>query len=218
MSLALAACGDDGDEGADGEATATATATPSAAEEQGCRKVEAPEAKGAGKQAKPTTKLNASKTYTAVIQTTCGEFSIELDVKRAPKTAASFVSLAKKGFFDGTTFHRIVPGFVIQGGDPEGQGTGGPGYSVVEAPPEDLTYTRGVVAMAKTQQERPGTSGSQFFVVTGEDAGLPPEYALLGKLTDGEDTVDRIATTPTSPQTEQPIDPVVIEKVTIEEE
>jgi cyclophilin family peptidyl-prolyl cis-trans isomerase len=217
LSLGVAACGADDKEAADDEATATATATPSAAEEQGCKKVDAPEPKGPGKESKPTARLSASKTYTAVVQTSCGEFSIKLDVKRAPKTGASFVHLAKKGFFDGTTFHRIVPGFVIQGGDPEGQGTGGPGYSVTEKPPSDLQYTRGIVAMAKTQAEAPGTSGSQFYVVTGEDAGLPPEYALLGKVSAGDDIVDRIATVPTDPQTEQPIDPVVIEKVTIEE-
>jgi cyclophilin family peptidyl-prolyl cis-trans isomerase len=217
LAVGIAACGEDEGSDGGGEATATATATPSAAEEQGCRKVDAPKPKGEGKESKPKIKLSASKTYTAVIQTTCGEFSIELDVERAPKTAASFVSLAKKGFFDGTTFHRIVPGFVIQGGDPQGEGTGGPGYSVTETPPEDLQYTRGVVAMAKTQQERPGTSGSQFFVVTGEDVGLPPEYALLGKVTAGDETIDRIATTPTDPATEKPIDPVVIEKITIEE-
>jgi peptidyl-prolyl cis-trans isomerase B (cyclophilin B) len=216
LALAFVACGDD-EEPASTDATATATETPTAAEEQGCEKVEAPDPKGAGKESEPKLKLSASKKYTAVVETSCGTFEIALDVKRAPKTAASFVSLAKSGFFDGTTFHRIVPGFVIQGGDPEGQGTGGPGYSVVEAPPKDLAYTRGVVAMAKTQDEKPGTSGSQFFVVTGEDAGLPPEYALLGKVRDGDEVVDRIATTPTDPQTEQPIDPVVITKITIRE-
>ena len=89
-----------------------------------------------------------------------------------------------------------MPGFVIQGGDPAGDGTGGPGYSVVEAPPADLAYTKGVVAMAKTAVEDPGTSGSQFFVVTGEDAQLPPEYALLGKVTEGQDVVDLIGVAP----------------------
>ena len=83
-------------------------------------------------------------------------------------TGGSFKYLADQGFYDGTTFHRIVPGFVIQGGDPQGDGTGGPGYSVVEPPPQDLVYARGVVAMAKTELEKPGTSGSQFFIVTGE--------------------------------------------------
>jgi cyclophilin family peptidyl-prolyl cis-trans isomerase len=200
--------------------TATATETPSAAEtvpaEDGCQSVDKPEPKS-GKAAKPTGTLDASKTYTAVVKTSCGEFSIELDVKRAPKTTGSFVSLARAGFLDDTTFHRIVPGFVIQGGDPAGNGTGGPGYTIVEAPPKTLKYTPGIVAMAKGGAEPPGASGSQFFVVTGSGVALPPDYALLGKVTEGEDTVQAIATASTDPNTEQPIDPIVIESVTIEE-
>ena len=90
------------------------------------------------------------------------------------------VSLARAGFFKKTIFHRIVPDFVIQGGDPTGKGTGGPGYKTVDKPPPGTKYTRGVVAMAKTQQEKPGTAGSQFYVVTGADAGLPPDYAVIG--------------------------------------
>jgi peptidyl-prolyl cis-trans isomerase B (cyclophilin B) len=105
---------------------------------------------------------------------------------------------------------------VIQGGDPKGNGSGGPGYSIVEPPPEDLVYDKGVVAMAKTQIEDPGTSGSQFFVVTGEDAQLPPEYALLGKVTEGQDVVDLIGVAPVGPD-EQPVDPIVIQKITIDE-
>ena len=101
---------------------------------------------------------------------------------------------------------------MIQGGDPQGNGSGGPGYSVVEAPPEDLTYTKGVVAMAKTAIEDAGTSGSQFFVVTGEDAELPPDYALLGKVTEGQDVVDLIGVAPVGPD-EQPVEPIVIESV-----
>jgi cyclophilin family peptidyl-prolyl cis-trans isomerase len=109
-----------------------------------------------------------------------------------------------------------VAGFVIQGGDPSGDGSGGPGFSVVESPPEDLAYTKGVVAMAKTATERPGTSGSQFFVVTGEDAQLPPEYALVGKVTKGQDVVDRIGVLPTTAD-EQPAEPVVIRSVEVAE-
>ena len=105
---------------------------------------------------------------------------------------------------------------MIQGGDPLGTGTGGPGYSVVEAPPEDIEYTKGVVAMAKTEVEEPGTSGSQFYVVTGEDAGLPPDYALLGEVTSGMDVVDRIAVVGVGPD-ERPVEPVVIRQVRIEE-
>src|SRR5581483_5752247 len=129
-----------------------------------------------------TASLDASKTYTVTMKTNQGTFAFELDVEDSPHTTASFAALVKKGFFDGLTFHRIVPGFVIQGGDPKGDGTGGPGYSTVHPPPSDAKYTKGVVAMAKPQAEPAGTAGSQFFVVTGADIGLPPDYALLGKV------------------------------------
>ncbi len=212
LALLVAGCGSD-----DKKKAAEKTPAPAASvEAAGCQTVEAPKPKPDGGEKKPTTKLDPDKAYTAVVKTSCGEFAIALDVKRAPKTAASFVALAKKGFFDGTTFHRISPGFVIQGGDPTGTGQGGPGYTVVEAPPKGLAYERGVVAMAKTAQEPAGASGSQFFVVTA-DSGLPPDYALLGKLASGDDAVDAIATTATDPNTEQPLSPVVIESVTIQE-
>jgi cyclophilin family peptidyl-prolyl cis-trans isomerase len=102
------------------------------------------------------------------------------------------VALANSGFFRNTVFHRIVPGFVIQGGDPTGTGTGGPGYKTVDKPDAGTAYTKGVVAMAKGGPEAAGTAGSQFYVVTGEDAGLPPDYAVIGKVTKGQDVVDRI--------------------------
>jgi len=136
--------------------------------------------------------LDSAKTYTVTLKTNQGTFAFDLDVKDSPKTTASFAALVRKGFFDGLTFHRIVPGFVIQGGDPKGDGTGGPGYTTDDPPPADAKYTKGVVAMAKTQAEPPGTAGSQFFVVTGADVGLPPDYALLGKVSSGMDVVDEI--------------------------
>jgi peptidyl-prolyl cis-trans isomerase B (cyclophilin B) len=150
-----------------------------------------------------------------MVSTNCGDFEITLDSKRAPKTGGSFKYLADKGFFDNTKFHRIEGNFVIQGGDPNGDGTGGPGYQIVEAPPSDLTYTRGVVAMAKTGAEPAGTSGSQFFVVTAEDASLPPDYALLGKVTSGQEVVDTIGVADTDPATEKPVDPIVIKSVKV---
>ncbi|HYM57681.1 MAG TPA: peptidylprolyl isomerase [Solirubrobacteraceae bacterium] len=215
-ALALGACGG-GDEqpGSNGKPAPEATATAKPAAEAGCEKAPEPES-GTAKLAKPKLELDAKTTYVARVVTNCGEFEITLDAKRAPRTGGSFVTLVKEGFYDGLIFHRVVPGFVIQGGDPKGDGSGGPGYSVVEAPPEDLTYGKGVVAMAKTQTERAGTSGSQFFVVTGEDAGLPPEYALLGKVTKGEDVIDRIGVTQVG-QDEKPVAPVVIRKIRIEE-
>jgi peptidyl-prolyl cis-trans isomerase B (cyclophilin B) len=213
LALALGACGGS-DKKSESEATPTATQA-AAAQDVGCRQVPAPKPdESKTKVKKPSLKLDPSKTWLAKVATSCGDFTIQLDVKRAPKTASSFAGLAKEGFFDDTTFHRISKGFVIQGGDPLGTGMGGPGFSVKEAPPSDLAYQRGVVAMAKTGSEPPGTSGSQFFVVT-EDASLPPDYALLGKVTDGMDTVDAIAAVNIDPATERPADPIVIDSITI---
>jgi peptidyl-prolyl cis-trans isomerase B (cyclophilin B) len=151
---------------------------------------------------------------TATVKTNFGTFTIDLATEEAPLTSTSFAYLAEKGFYDGLTFHRIVPEFVIQGGDPLGNGSGGPGYTVVEKPPKDLTYTSGVVAMAKSSTAPPGASGSQFFVVTGANAGLPPEYALLGRVGEGMDVVTKIGKLPTNG--EKPKQRVVMEKVTIE--
>ena len=158
--------------------------------------------------------LDSAKTYTATVQTNLGAFAFTLDVRDSPCTTSSFAHLARGHFYDGLIFHRIVPGFVIQGGDPNGDGTGGPGYTVVDTPPSNARYTRGVVAMAKTGTDPAGTSGSQFFVVTGADAGLPPEYALLGKVTRGLDVVERIGRLG-NPQTEKPTRRVVMRRVTV---
>jgi len=180
----------------------------------GCEQVEAPKPKKISLPA-PEQTLKAGEEATAVVETSCGTFEIALDTERAPKTANSFAYLAEEGVYDDLTFHRIVPEFVIQGGDPEGTGSGGPGYSVVEKPPANLAYTKGVVAMAKTSAEPPGTSGSQFYVVTGADAGLPPEYALVGKVSEGMDVVERIGKLETLPD-EKPKQTVLIEKITID--
>ena len=209
--LGVASCGGDDDSG--GESTPEA-APPSAAETAGCESVEAPAPKDNADLPKPKEKLKAGGTYVATVVTSCGEFKIQLDAKRAPRTGGSFKYLADKGFYDGLTFHRIVAGFVIQGGDPKGDGTGGPGYTVVEKPPGGLQYVKGVVAMAKGGNEPPGASGSQWFVVTAEDAQLPPDYALLGKVTEGQEVVDKIGAVPTTPD-EQPTDPVVIRSVKV---
>ena len=175
----------------------------------------APDAKPDGGQTAPSEQLDAGKTYRLVVQTNCGSFTITLDQKQAPKTAASLVSLAEDGFYDGTTFHRVVPGFVIQGGDPTGTGSGGPGYQTVDPPPQGAAYTRGVVAMAKTGTEPAGTSGSQFFVVTAADAGLPPDYAIVGNVTEGIDAVSAIEALGAGDG--PPSQPVVIQKVTVEQ-
>ena len=127
-----------------------------------------------------------------MLKTSEGSFTITLDQKTSPKNTASFAALVRKGFFDGTIFHRIIPGFLFQGGDPTGKGTGGPGYTVRDAVPRTTHYTRGVVAMAKRGDEPAGTGGSQFFVVTQADLGLPPLYAVIGRVTDGLATVLKI--------------------------
>ena len=192
LALFAAGCGEDEEPAA----TPAPEATEAAANEflpEGCEDVEKPAPKDVGTIKKPDEKLSGSKTYIATVSTSCGDFEITLDSKQAPITGGSFKYLADQKFFDGTTFHRIVPNFVIQGGDPAGTGEGGPGYSVEEAPPSDLTYTKYLVAMAKTGAEPPGTSGSQFFVVTGDDAAsLTPDYALLGEVTSGQEVVDKI--------------------------
>jgi peptidyl-prolyl cis-trans isomerase B (cyclophilin B) len=158
--------------------------------------------------------LDKSKAYTVDVHTSLGDFDIHLDVKDSPCTTSSFAALVRKRFFDGTRFHRIVPGFVIQGGDPTGTGQGGPGYTVRDVPPGNAAYTKGVVAMAKTSAEPTGTSGSQFFVVTGSNAGLPPQYALLGVVTKGLPVVDRIGKLG-NPVNERPTRKVVVLKMTV---
>jgi len=210
--LVVAGCGDDDSDTASKSGGGTETTAQSGQE---CAKVEAPAPKPDGGAKKPTGKLDAAKTNTVTFETSCGDFTVTLDAKNAPNTAASFASLARSGFYDDTIFHRIVPGFVIQGGDPTGSGMGGPGYKTVDKPPATATYTKGIVSMAKTATEKPGTSGSQFYVVTAEDAGLPPEYAIVGEVTEGMDTVMRIEALGTP--SEQPSRPVVIEKATASE-
>ena len=223
LVVALAGCGDDEDSGGAADTAARETSErqteTSAAGPRGCRDVTAPRPKPDGGQRRPRTRLDPSKTYEVRFETSCGSFTVRLDVKTSPRTSASFVALAKRGFFDDTVFHRIVPGFVIQGGDPTGTGTGGPGYSTVDKPPQDTTYTTGVVAMAKTGAEPPGTAGSQFYVVTGQDAGLTPEYAVLGKVTKGIEVTQRIGELgdPASGGAGTPTQAVVIEKATVRE-
>jgi peptidyl-prolyl cis-trans isomerase B (cyclophilin B) len=190
LATALAGCG--GGKGSEGSTEAATTTTPPAQSVSGCRDVPKPAPKPDGGQKRPTEKLDPAKTYRVAFETNCGTFTIEIDQRSAPVTGASITALARKGFFDGTVFHRIVPGFVIQGGDPTGTGTGGPGYSTVDPPKAGARYVKYVVAMAKTSAEPPGTSGSQFFVVTGDDAGLPPDYAILGTVVSGKAVVDRI--------------------------
>ena len=193
----------------------SAAGTASAASHSvACTKISKLPKLGAHNMAKPKVTLSPKKTYEITMQTNCGTFTIKLDQKQSPHTAASFFYLVQKGFFDKTIFHRIVPGFVIQGGDPTGTGTGGPGYLTVDTPPKSAAYTHGVVAMAKTQTQPAGTSGSQFFIVTVPNAGLTPDYAIIGKVVKGLDVVDKIGQLGDASQ--QPTQVVEIRRATVQ--
>jgi peptidyl-prolyl cis-trans isomerase B (cyclophilin B) len=205
LAVSLAACGDDDE---------SATSAEDAPAE--CEDVEPAEPKQV-KLKRPRLDPPPAGTR-AVFETSCGTFEVELDTRRAPRTTASFAFLVEEGVYDGTGFHRVAPDFVIQGGDPAGDGTGGPGYFVDEPPPPALSYTEGIVAMAKTAAEPPGRSGSQFYVVTGPDAGLPPDYALVGEVVDGEDVVEAIEDLGPPGGDAPPSQPVIIERATLEEE
>jgi peptidyl-prolyl cis-trans isomerase B (cyclophilin B) len=215
--LALAACGEGEDErsAGGGEVPGASTAPPPSTA-QGCEHAEQPDPKPDGGQEKPTRELDPDKTYTVTVKTNCGNFSWKLDVETSPKTSASIVALAGKDFYDGTTFHRIAPDFVIQGGDPTGTGSGGPGYKTVDKPPARTKYRKGVVAMAKGPDEAKGTAGSQFFVVTGPGGGeLTADYAVVGKVNRGLKVVERIGAL--GSQDEQPTQVVVIQDLTVKQ-
>jgi cyclophilin family peptidyl-prolyl cis-trans isomerase len=193
----------------------------------GCRVVEQPKARPDGTltAAEPTI-TDFSKTYLAEVQTSCGSFTIQLATSEAPETTNSFAFLVDDGFYDGLTFHRVGKDFVIQGGDPKGDGTGGPGYVLPDEPPAD-GYLTGTVAMANSG---PGTSGSQFFVLTTEEgaAALNQQltedgkfsYSILGQVVEGFETVERINKLGSSnpePSLQTPKAPIVITKITISE-
>jgi cyclophilin family peptidyl-prolyl cis-trans isomerase len=159
----------------------------------------------------PEMAIDPQKRYTATIETSAGTMTAELHPTEAPKTVNNFVFLARDGFYDGVIFHRVITGFMIQGGDPTGTGTGGPGYKF-EDEPVSRSYKRGTLAMANAGRN---TNGSQFFVMHA-DYGLAPNYTIFGHLTGGEDTLDKIATAPTGGQ-DRPVQPVTIQRVTIAE-
>lgn len=178
----------------------------------------------------PPMSIDSAKTYSARIETSCGDIEIELAADISPNTVNSFVYLARRTFFDGLTFHRVAEGFVIQGGDPQGDGMGGPGYQVFDVPPAEYPYPRGTVAMAKTPNDPPGTSGSQFFFVLVDSppsligsAESPAQYAVLGTITSGLEVLDTIASLSTDPQPSNPSErslprlTIYIERVLIRE-
>lgn len=212
LSFVAVGCGDDKKSGGE-----SADVNSEGLDASGCKPAEQPEPKEAS-PGKPTKKLDPDKTYTVTFETNCGDIEIELDVKDNPKTAASFAHLVEEGVYENTWFHRIVPDFVIQGGDPSGNGSGGVDYSVTEEPTGK--YDVGTVAMAKTGEEPAGTSGSQFYIVIGQQGTtLPPDYAIAGKVVGGDSTSQRIASyagTATAPgQEAPPTGAAVISKATL---
>ncbi len=165
--------------------------------------------------------LDPSATIHATISTSCGDIVIELQPAIAPQTVNSFVFLATEGYFDGTVFHRVIPGFVAQGGDQTATGTGGPGYSIPdEFPPPGTGYERGTLAMANAG---PGTTGSQFFIMV-EDTDLPPQFTIFGRVLDGFHVLDRLQEVPLGkapgspdPVASTPLETIYINTVEIDE-
>ena len=161
----------------------------------------------------PNLILDPTMKYSATIETDQGTMTAELFPADVPITVNNFVFLAREGFYEDGCFHRIISGFMIQGGCPEGKGTGGPGYRFQD---EEVTrpYTKGTLAMANAG---PNTNGSQFFIMHQDTPGLPPNYTIFGKLTDGEDVLDTIASSPTV-SNDRPTERRTIHNITIHEE
>ncbi len=160
----------------------------------------------------PDMTIDLARTYSATLHTNHGDIEIEFDAVNSPLTVNNFVFLARDGFYDGVIFHRVIPGFMIQGGDPTGTGMGGPGYKFRDELEGSGQYSRGTVAMANAG---PNTNGSQFFIMH-NDYGLPHSYNIFGRVTAGLEAVDAIAATPTGAQ-DRPQSDCVISSVTVKE-
>ena len=221
--LLAAACGG-GDDDAAGTAAAPDTAaaavtTPTAPAGSCTDRAPDPPPDPKSYPAPPPQTIDTSHTYTATLATSCGDIVIALDPTEAPVTVNNFVFLARQGFYNGLTFHRVVAGFVIQGGDPTGTGSGDAGYAFDDELPKD-GYPTGSVAMANSG---PNTNGSQFFIVTGDGSLLPNDYSRFGKVTSGLDVAKRIEgfadpnADPGDPATQKPTQPIYIYRVTITE-
>ena len=165
----------------------------------------------------PPDTIDRDKTYAATIDTSAGAMTLELFASEAPLTVNNFVHLARDGFYEDCQFHRVISGFMIQGGCPKGDGTGGPGYRFQDEP-VTRSYVKGTLAMANAG---PNTNGSQFFIVHGADVGLPPNYTIFGMLTDGGDVLDTLANSPVTRsrggENSSPAERLVINNITIEE-
>jgi cyclophilin family peptidyl-prolyl cis-trans isomerase len=178
VTLAAAGCGGGGGGGA--ESTA------------GCPEVAKPKPRNPVVARGRPQLLDAAKSWTLTFETSCGTFTVRLEPKTSPHATGELVRLARLHYFDNTIFHRIVPGFVIQGGDPSQSGGGGPGYTTVDTPSATTRYVKGVVAMAKTATEPRGAAGSQFFVMTADAPTLDPDYAVVGEVATGMDVAEKI--------------------------
>jgi cyclophilin family peptidyl-prolyl cis-trans isomerase len=215
VGLVAAGCGSDDSADSSTDSTVASTTGPAAGA------VDCPPADGTGTQtrqfdAPPPECLTPGVTYEAIVTTNKGEFTIVLDPDSAPVATNNFVFLARNGYYDDTPCHRIIPGFVVQCGDPTGTGTGGPGYTIVDEPPEPGRYQIGSIAMAKTVQ--PDSAGSQFFIITGRaGAALPPEYALFGQVTEGLDSTVAAMAAAGTPGEGVPSEPIEIQSVRIVE-
>jgi cyclophilin family peptidyl-prolyl cis-trans isomerase len=199
------------------EAKPAATTAPAKASPAGAQ----PTAKAAGRQwpAAPALTVDPAKVYTAVITTSRGVMTVELFAKETPITVNNFVFLAKEGFYEGVIFHRVIKGFMIQGGDPTGTGGGGPGYRFNDEP-VTRDYRRGTLAMANAGRN---TNGSQFFIVHQDAPQLPKNYVIFGQIKSGLEVLDSIANAPVGPGNSEPtpsrpVEPVQITKVEIQVE
>lgn len=170
----------------------------------------------------PDMQIDPNKQYTATMKTSLGTMTIQLYAKDAPGTVNNFVVLSKDGFYNGTIFHRIIKNFMIQGGDPQGTGVGGPGYTIKDEYPVKMKYELGTVAMARTSQ--PNSAGSQFFICNSADCGglnAQPDYVIFGKVTEGLDVLDKLSNVPVGPGADgamsAPKTPPTIESITITE-
>ena len=162
----------------------------------------------------PEMVIDPSKRYTATMSTSMGELVIALDAVQAPKTVNNFVFLAREGYYDGVIFHRIIQGFMCQGGDPTGTGRGGPGYKFADELPKPRQYEIGSVAMANAG---PNTNGSQFFIVSGPSGvGLPPQYSLFGKVVKGLEVLAEMEKVQTD-RADKPLQDLTINSVEITE-
>ena len=165
----------------------------------------------------PEMAIDQSKTYTAIVHTSKGDISLELWASEVPVTVNNFVFLANDGFYENGVFHRIIKDFMVQGGCPQGNGTGGPGYRFPDEP-VTRSYVKGTLAMANSG---PNTNGSQFFIVHGANTGLPPNYTIFGMLTDGMEVLDSLANSPVASsgrgENSTPTEKLIIQNIDITE-